>query len=54
MDVKLIATKLNEPGEEVEIGVLRTFNTTKNAKEYIANHTQDITDDPEIYAIYIK
>lgn len=54
MDVKLIATKLNEFGEEVEIGTLREFNTVEEAKEYIIDHMQIIADDPEIYAVYIK
>lgn len=50
---RIIATHLDTNGEEQEY-FTRLFETPKEADDFIDEHEQDFTDDPDIYAIYRK
>lgn len=49
---KVIITTLNEFSEEVE-KIIKQFNTKEEAEDFILEHEQEYTDNPEIYSVYI-
>lgn len=50
---KVIVTILNEFGEEKE-RVIKQCNTREEAEDFVLEHEQEYTDNPEIYSIYIE
>lgn len=49
---KVIVTTLNEFGEEVE-KIIKRFDTKKEAEDFVLEHEQEYTDNPEIYSVYV-
>ena len=51
--VKIIMVTLDEFGEEKE-KIIKECNTKEEAEDFVLEHEQEYTDNPEVYSIYIQ
>lgn len=52
-EVKVIIITLDEFGDEIE-EIITVCDTKEEAEDFVLEHEQEYTDNPNIYSVYIE